>query len=191
MSSDWIKISECNNRPVFLLYHILEQIFDQEFCCTIWIRCSKGHILSKWGVIVSPIDRCRRRENNLLYSKFLHNSKQMNTSSYIIIMVHIWMITTLAYCLKSSKVNHYIKRIFFKNRNQKSSISDISLIKIRNISKDFRNSLKRISRRVDKIINNHRLISGLLKSNDRVGTNISSSSCKQNSLLSHKFMSYK
>lgn len=163
MSSDKVKVSE-NSRMKSLLFRIiLEQIFYVEFAGSIGICCTELHILSKWRLIRTIIDRSGTGKYNILYSKTIHDIKEYHRPIEIIIEVHIWVGRTLSECLQPGKMNYSIKAMLLKYFFESFSIANITLIKIGAISENFFYPLQSLSRTIDEIVENHRLVSCLFK----------------------------
>lgn len=105
-------------------------------------------------------------------SEAVHDIEKNKCSSNIIIEIHVGIGRTLSKSLKSSKMNNTIKFVCAKEFFERFSISNIDLVKIWNIAKNRMNSIEHFTRAINQIIENNGPISSLLKSHDRMRTDI-------------------
>ena len=145
-----------------------KHFFHRQFCFTITI-CRKCTIRfhNRNSLRFSISCRCRRK-HNLIYTMRNHALQQYFCTTKIITIIFQWLYHTFAYLRTSCKMNNSIYIFFIKYRVNKSSVTNISFIKLR-----FR--MNRCPKTCFKIIYNHHILSCINQLINSMRANISGS----------------
>ena len=142
MSTDWIKISKHNRTELLVHNHIFEDIFHHKFGSPIRIHRISTISLGKWrNIFFCVVNSCRRRKEDIFESNIIHHLKQIDRSEDIVFIIKKWIMTALSYRLFGSKVDHSEEIMFFKDFFEQISISNISLIDWKLMTKQRKKSV--------------------------------------------------
>lgn len=179
MGSDWVEVSEIGDMPATMSGVVTQEILDDELGGSVGIGGSECGILSPGEWIGCCIDRCRRGEYNIPNSMCLHRLEEYHRTTDIVIMIEARLLTTLSNGFESSEVDHRIDGMITEDRFEYSTITDISMIKSWALSCDILDPIEYRDITILEVIDDDNLMSSVLELNDRMRSDISSSSSKE------------
>ena len=167
MGSDGVEVAKQRNGPVRIGFRgVTKNLFGHVFCPPVRVGAHAGmRGFAQRHVIVSGIDSSGRRENNVVDMVVAHGFTQRNRGEEVVVVIFQRHRNRFTDCLQPGKMNDTSDVIFFKDRIECSTVTDVIFIENEILSRNLLDAFKGFFTGIDQVVDNNHPVSLVQKLN--------------------------